>query len=848
MQTKVRKGISFTLVSLLLPSSAESRQVFIATSEVPPGFEALNYARRSQIDIYYGGRYLCSQMATFTAETVELSSPEDVVSRIPQLSEPQTVAGLLSGKVIAHSELVCAPGEKEDCGRLYPDVAGVIFDDNRFRMDVFINKHYLTLQPADIQRFLPPSDGRLALLQNLSLAASGTTGSAYNDPEVPLGESVSADYTLSGISLLSWRENSVYGSWDYSKNNQLNVDVLYGQREFEGLSWQGGMLSSRGFGLNFSYDQRMLGARVATSYLTRTDTELIRGTPINVFLPTRGRVELRRDGKLLTSEFLEAGNQQLNTSNLPEGAYNLQIRVVDDFGHELSRETRFFAKQNRLPAAGTWEWFVEGGKVLDRSSDQAFPKITDKFLGRAGVGRRLADAWSGTLAIAADNHDALLEAGLFNVGRFWDISPHLMVGRHGDYGAGVDLQARVESISFFGHYRRLWNHDYVVDPKKVKADPKKKSVQDEIFHPQGNELLGPGFEQFTSSINAPLFTGTLSYRYSFNRTHLNSVDTQSLSWRSPLWRFEHYDLDCEFSAGQSDGKDVVLATFSFNLRDDRWSHRLTPAVEYNKTPEGEEYDERLQLTSRWTDGDWLEGDMSFDGGVQVSAQQNRIDGRLKYGDHRGAMDLALVHSRTHQEQATGYSLNMSTSLMTNGDYVTVGGENMSQSGVVIYISGRDGDYFDVLIDDRRVTYAVVGEPTLVTLNPYHQYRIGLRPSGSAFYQFEEKQQLVTLYPGNVVKMELNAQPLKLAFGRILFNKHPIQALIKNGMAQASTDEGGMFQIEVDAETQAIIIEIDNQWSCSLRLPLESDSDILRLGTVNYTAESCNPIKPAGEAL
>ena len=803
----------------------QAESVFIASNKVPTGFESLNRPQQSLVDIYYGGRYITSQVATFTTDTIKLRSPQNVVRLIDNISDSELITRLLSGEVLSNPQEVCAPRQTQGCGRLNPEVAGVIFDESRFRLDVFVNRNYLLTRPADITQYLPPSDGGFAYLQNFSATASGNSGSGSNNQ---------TDYTINGVSLLSWKENSLYGSWDYTKGQNLTVDRLYAQREFEGLAWQGGMLSTRGFGLNFTSDQTVLGGRVATSDNTRLDSDFTSGTPLDVFLPTRGRVELRRDGKLLASQFFEAGNQELNTSSLPDGAYDLEIRVIDDLGAEISRETRFFAKQNRLPAPGEWNWFVEAGEILNRTTNRTLPETTGQRLGRAGVGRRLGDSYSGTLALAVDNNESLLEAGLFHIGSFWDASPSAMVDSRGNYGLGMDLRTRLWNMSLSGNYRRLWRKDF------------ESSTDTNNANDYSHSLLGDSFEQISSSVSMPVAfgsysLGSLSYRYSYNKRQTDVSESHGLNWRAQLWRTNDYDIDFDFGVSKSGDNEVALLNLNLRFRQDRWNFRATPSAEWNRTPSETEHDERLQLTAGWADGDLYDADVRFDGGVSTNGQEDRINSRLRYANHYGSADTSISHVRTANNQATSYSLNMGTSFMTNGDYISLGGQDRNQSAVVVYVDGRSGDRFDVLVNGRRETYAVVGQPTLVSLSPYRQYRISLKPAGTALYRFDEKVQEVTLYPGNVVPMNVEAVPLQLAFGRILFNNSTnVGARITGGLAPITVDEYGLFQLELPANTPELRVELDNGWACRINLPADSGENILRLGTVKLSEANCQP--------
>lgn len=169
--------------------------------------------------------------------------------------------------------------------------------------------------------------------------------------------------TLNGLTTAAWRENSLYWSWDYSDSNQFSVNQLYGQRDFEGVEYNAGLLSTSGFGLSFSADQPVLGLRINSSNNTREDLDFSGGMPVTVFLPTRGRVEVRKDDRLIDSAFFEAGSQQLDTSGFPSGAYDIEIRILDEGGNLLSSETRFFAKQSQIPPVGEWLFFMETGRV-----------------------------------------------------------------------------------------------------------------------------------------------------------------------------------------------------------------------------------------------------------------------------------------------------------------------------------------------------------------------------------------------------------------------------------------------------------------------------------------------------
>ena len=61
--------------------------LFLAQGNVPPGFEDLAGPQRSLVDIYYGSRFLGSQIATYTPQTIRLSDPAQIVRLIGDISD-----------------------------------------------------------------------------------------------------------------------------------------------------------------------------------------------------------------------------------------------------------------------------------------------------------------------------------------------------------------------------------------------------------------------------------------------------------------------------------------------------------------------------------------------------------------------------------------------------------------------------------------------------------------------------------------------------------------------------------------------------------------------------------------
>ena len=120
-------------------------------------------------------------------------------------------------------------------------------------------------------------------------------------------------------------------------------------------------------------DVAFAGGRVQAFLDNRADLEDQRGSELLVFLTRRSRVDVLRDGRLLTSGFYDAGQVRLPTRDLPTGAYPVTLRITDATGRSVE-ETRFFSKTNSIPPQDTDLWYVEGGALRNTNTEGAFPQ------------------------------------------------------------------------------------------------------------------------------------------------------------------------------------------------------------------------------------------------------------------------------------------------------------------------------------------------------------------------------------------------------------------------------------------------------------------------------------------
>ncbi|MEM6988223.1 MAG: TcfC E-set like domain-containing protein, partial [Pseudomonadota bacterium] len=322
------------LASALLIAVAQAEIVF-DTESVPEGFADLAGPQDAFVDIWFGDEKRLATPAIYDLESLTFVEPEAVLESLDDLESPDQVLDILSAPLALNDHLACfAPGFPTGCGQLEPDVAGIIFNEGQFRVDIFINPELLTIRAAPVLTQLPPPPPRETGLVSFTGAFGSSRSAGENYNAALLGKGTFSD-----------------GYLDYS----IGVSEEYPQPRIENGSFnretgahhsEVGLFKSRGFGLINSVD--LIGGRLASSLNTRLDLEQISGSPIALFLQRRSIVQIRRDGRLLSSKAYPAGNQIIDSRTLPAGAYEIELTVIDPVSGERS-ENRFFVKSTELP-------------------------------------------------------------------------------------------------------------------------------------------------------------------------------------------------------------------------------------------------------------------------------------------------------------------------------------------------------------------------------------------------------------------------------------------------------------------------------------------------------------------
>jgi hypothetical protein len=793
-----------------LTVAAQARPSQKKPGNIPPGFESLFENQQSLVDVYFAGRLLVTTGATFNPSSITFEQPSNITSRIPSALDLDVIHSALAGELPANQEYRCYYRNQHNCGVMQPEVASVIFDSDKFRADLFINPSLLGVTQANNDKYLPPSDGGLSFLQTFNYAFSGNDETGSETVE-----------NLYALSLLSYKENAIQMSSNYDNDSNFEIDTLVAQRDWQGMRYLGGYFQTINGDLRFTSETSVVGARIGTSLDTREDERQTSGRQIQVFLQSRGEVSIFKDERLISTRIYDAGNQIIDTSSLPGGAYDITLRIRDSGGERI--ETQFYVKNNNLPPEGDPYYFIELGQVTDFAEGDTLPETIDEHILRGSINTRLNFNNSVFGGLSTTEDDSVAEIGWFGLGNHYDLQLSAAIARHDRYGFNSEGRFNFDHAWLIGTYRKIWDDG---DEVLTDEEPDYGAIN----------LIGPEQEQATLKLDLPwgISNVSASIRY-IDRPEQDSVTDYSASIDFEVFRTARSSTDFRFQANHSDGDNFVLATLAWQMHQDHFNYLLRP--EYNHEDSDDDIDGygALSASADWDSQQLLSSDLRAGISGRLDDDFNSFGAYSDWGGRYGRARGQLEHVDRDDGTSTNfYNGNLSTSFIVAKDQIAIGGKEQNQAAVVIDLRGDAGDsFFDIIVNGGRMGTARAGTKTVLSLRPFESYAIRLNVRGNDFVYFDDKEHKVTLYPGNVVTLDWQADKVNIIFGRIQDSAgQPVaNGLLKGVAGLATTDEFGVFQAEIIESVTEFQVQTRGAL-CTVKLPeIDARNGIASVGNL-----------------
>lgn len=522
-------------ISSCLADQAMARM--LTHSDVPAGFESLVDGQVERLEVRIAGTSLGLHPVLVRPDSLHF---EDVAQLAQNMVDagvtapPEALLVALNAQLPANRHLACGDAAvvETQCGYIATEQVAAIFDESKGVVELFANPAWLPSASARRSRWVAPTPAVNALVHR--------HGFNYSD---------NADYrafSANGIGALGMGQRGHIGfEWQYAHNRREDAsesrfafDDAYYRHDFDRSHYvQAGRMDMHGLAspLGGSFQLALMplgridGVRAGTTLAWIDQEQAGQGTPVSIVLSQRARVDAFRGSQLLSTSYLDAGMQAIDTRTFPVGSYPVTLRVIEN-GRETRSETVAFSRTGGEGlGSDQWQWFAQGGRVVDVPGDSK-----SRDVGQFGVrlptmrGASLSNATTVFNSGRAYNETRLDWHVATGLGA-WTVSAGALIGSDGTRG---DLQQlSVGRTVAWNLYRQAMR---AKDCRVVEDWPAPRGCQSSL----------------TSTVSVPLGGGALTAGYTYG-----GADQFDAPWHDPQSPL----LDSGMNRQRNEGFD---ATFS----------------------------------------------------------------------------------------------------------------------------------------------------------------------------------------------------------------------------------------------------------------------------------------------
>lgn len=747
----------------------------------PEGFEMLAGERAEVLDAWFGDRKIGEVRARISPGSIRFDDPDQLAGLIPDVASRDRVRDILRGPLPANVALACGSSRPDGCGLLPSGASGVIVDEERFRVDIFLSPDLLASPDPGAVDHLPPPAEEPALISLFGATASGSSSG---------GETLHfQNRSIASLGAMRLRSDS-----SVSTDTGLMFDNLTLEADRGDLRYAGGIFWAPGSELVGR--RRIAGFGVATQLDTRRSREALLGTPVPIFLQQPAKVDLLVDGRLVASRIYHAGNRLVDTAALPNGSYNLLVRIQED-GRPAREEERFFSKGSAMAPAGRPLFSAYAG--LLPASSRGLPLDGGTLFYEATAAYRLSPALGIDAAVLGTKHKGILEAGAVYHFPRAQVRVAGLVTSSADYGAVVRMSSAGSGpLSFSLDLRKVVSRD---GAPLLPVTASRGTFSEE---PETGFADRGSYAQALSIVGYRLGDANLRLTGLYRR---NGSEKASYSVGAavdlPVVRTGRWDIVLQADARRTERDFASFIGARFLINRGRLALSGSGGLNHQSKRPGSNGQLVGEVQAGWS---------------RELAGRGQLSGDVAAGrDTEGAYARGSAHARTSVFNAradllqqfgghrtTQYAATIDSGIALSSAGLAVAGRDINDTAIAVEVRGGEpGQQFDILIDEVVRTGISGGQRRLVFVEPYRSYDVRLRPSGSTIAGFDTAPRTVTLFPGNVSGVEWDITPLFILFGRAVgADGEPVRdADISGSHGIGRTDGEGYFQIETNSSDE-----------------------------------------------
>jgi hypothetical protein len=762
-------------------------------SEVPlvkPSDPFLGNTETTLFDVYLGDKFKGAVLADYTNEWLEISDSEVVLEQLSELRDTKRLLPLLAGKIAK--------------SRSVDGVGSITYDLNGFRIILSLAETFMVPTNLNLERIAPDPDLGLSLQQRVGLTAGGTLDSSLN-------------------TAFNHRSIASRGGYFAVIDGAVVSDKPYELTEAKGGGIFGDYRASAGLlqttGNSFAPSLQFLGVSAETAQDLFLDQDLIRGSRFEVFVPSRSRVEFYRDGRIIAAQSLDFGLREIDTTQFPQGSYDVDIVITDSFG-VVTRERKFFTKSGLLASTNRPIFFLQVGSIRDNVD------VLDTAVYQTGVRWRAADIFDlgGSVYGSEKLTIGTVETNLLY--RDVRFSASYVGSSENDRGVSGSLGASVLGISANLNVSETLNGGQR-EEALPQPDPNDPFAPIFSLNSRRRELVFQDRTSHYASVYRAF--GPVEFRFAGEKNSGGGAPERKRYGPTVEWRVlndSKSSLRIQASRFQTDDEPIssVGALYTYRIAKE-WA--LSAQIVERKQDIGREtlflvginYDAK-RFGSVGTRAAYRNEVLNRrpDTGDSVLSVANQID-IDRTGDYLQTVGF-LRDTRTETDQNTSIGGSATGSFLLDSDGKLAFGRPVSQEAVFIaeVPNGDAESEFEVLLNNQVRGTVRAGGRSIIGVTPYKKYTIKIRPVlGDTLVEYDSKVTTSTFFPGNVIRRVFEVERVYIVLGRIVDESgRPIpNQRIKGPREYTVADENGNFQAEISGKE---VLRIENkQRACTLVL-------------------------------
>gem|GEM_PF-1609939 len=783
------------------PSQAKPGKRF--SNNVPAGFEQFAELQQLEVDVHVADVEPFKAAISFNSSSFTFDEPDSVARLIAELgvgSFDELEPFILEEHPVSADDVCIDKDGPVDCVSREPVPYAILPKLNDARVDLVVR---LSMRPSsnEADDRLPPASVGLSWQAAVEAAATAVSN---QKPTADLNSRASVSYGAGGV----------FGSGAYNnEQNQYNVNELYFSHQFDDHQARIGTVEyqSKGFLLN----QRLLGVSWARSLNTKTNLQSLFSTLVEVELTTRSVVQLVVDGVVYRTDKLDAGRHALNTSRLPDGTYEVEIRIRDSSnGSRIERQlftSTALLPPTRIPLYG----ITAATGANSREEGMALISDQEKFLS-GYIAKRLTENIGVRVESThfADADAAQLQ--LIRVGNKIQLQVEGLVGSHSAIGKALRMAYLGQRINL-----QLYGLEFSSD-----ADLQNDISLAKLFRPdveqvggavgyrrgryslnfradRANEEIDGVFEKrnrYSASLRKRLFDGALRG----SAVELKYIDDRN-----------EQEVELRFTLAGRDGDTTHRAIFEAEKKS---NFGFEPKVSYTASiepgskdgfPEARRTIGRVEASATKYRTAIGAGVSLVDQHYQVSAGVDAIDEQFEELSFRGLL--------TGSAQVGG-----------NANNYALGRNEGYSAGIIVDVKGEPkGAPYDIIVNGSRRSVGEIGTKQFVGLPSFNTHSIQLVPRSLTFSGFDQDIGSFTLYPGNVHEVQVEAENRFLLITTLVNNQQQrlTNVVVNNQGEQYFVLEDGIVQIEVKPFDE-LDIDLSDGTQCQVTVPDPLGEDVL----------------------